>query len=92
MNGLLSEASHLPIGSLCGLHLQVLRDASAFPVVRRVDGNHWEARTSGFAYGIAERGLGFTPRTAENQLTQTDHTHLGQLLTYCAGTQAQIVI
>ena len=28
----------------------------------------------------------------ENQFNKTDHTHLGQLLTYCAGTKAQVVV
>lgn len=28
----------------------------------------------------------------ENQFNKTDHTHLGQLLTYCAGTKADVVV
>lgn len=52
-----------------------------------------EARVGDFAADIVARETGSNRRVViENQLAPTDHRHLGQLLTYAAGTEAALIV
>ena len=72
-------ASNLPLlGEALGLDLELVG---------------MEAAVGSFACDIEARATGNGRRVIiENQLTQTDHGHLGQLITYAAGLDAGVIV
>lgn len=51
-----------------------------------------ELRVRGYSLALLLQDVGERAVAVENQLEPTNHTHLGQLLTYCAGTKADVVV
>ena len=72
-------ASHIDqLGEALGLELELQSE---------------EAPVGGFSLDILAREVGRDrPVIVENQLEETDHRHLGQLLTYAAGYDAGVVV
>ena len=71
-------AEHLDVlNDLLGLKLRLLKR---------------EAPVGPFAVDLAVIADGVGPAVIENQLTESDHTHLGQLLTYAGGFSAKVAI
>ena len=76
----LAEQENLNLlGNELGIHMEVLQQ---------------EATVGRYRLDILAREAGGTGRkiSIENQLGYTDHSHLGQLLTYTAGIESRIVI
>lgn len=70
-------------------HLQLLGEALGLDL----ESVQTEAAVGDFACDIGAReSLTNRPVIIENQLERTDHTHLGQLITYAAGLDAAVIV
>lgn len=71
-------------------NLALLADAIGLPGLEHVATEH---TVSEFSVDIVAKISGTDDLVAiENQLERSDHTHLGQCLTYAAGTEARIIV